>query len=130
MNNIIMILCLIGVLFSLTFAQDLKYFSNFKPTSNIIVGSESIVTDFVTMTNKPGLTFPNEFTICTSLFIDIMTVLQNIVQILRKDGTPWFSISYQPRQPTRDSTNDVFFYCIQTGMYLSMYSFILTKCVH
>ena len=117
MNNIIMKICLIGIMLNLLFAQDLKYFSNFKPSSNIIVGSESIVTDFVTMTNKPGSDLPNEFTICTSVFIDIMTVLQNIVQILRKDGTPWFSISYQPRQPARDSTNEVFFYCIQTGMY-------------
>ena len=99
-------------MFNLIFAKDLKYFSIFKPSSNIIVGHESIVTDFVVMmTKKPGSDLPNKFTICTSVFIEL--IMPNIIQILNEDGTPWFSISYQ----TRSSTNEVFFYCIQTGKY-------------
>ena len=114
--NIMLGMCLIGALFvfNLIFAKDLNYFSNFKPSSGVLVGRESVVTDFVTMTNNPGSDLPNEFTICSSLFIGIMTSMQNIVQILKKDGTHWFSISYAP---IRSSTREEIFYCIQTGKY-------------
>ena len=99
-------------MFNLIFAKDLKYFSIFKPSSNIIVGQESVVTDFaVMMTNKPGSDLPNEFTICTSVFIEL--IMPQIIQIMKNDGTPWFSISYQ----TRSSTTEAYFCCIQTGKY-------------
>ena len=114
--NIILRICLIGALcvFNLIFAKDLKYFSNFKPSSSVLIGRESVVTDFVTMTNNPESDLPNEFTICTSLFIGIVTSMQNIVQILKKDGTHWFSISYDS---SRLSTREDIFFCIQTGKY-------------
>ena len=105
---------MIGALwvFNLIFAKDLKYFSNFKPSAAIIVGRESAVTDFVTMTNSPDL--PNEFTICNSLFIEVMTSMQNIVTVMKKDGTHWFSISYEV---ARLSTREALYYCVQTGKY-------------
>ena len=114
--NITLGMCLIGALclFNLIFAKDLKYFSNFKPSSSILVGRESAVKDFVTITNNPGSDLPNEFTICSSLFIGIVTSMQNIFQILKKDGTHWFSMSYDP---TRSSTREEIIYCIQTGKY-------------
>ena len=83
-------------LFNLGFAKDLKYFSNFKPGPRII-GPESEITDFVTVTNNDPVTIlPDEFTICSSLFIEIMTTMQNIIQVMKEDGTHWFSISYEP----------------------------------
>ena len=108
---------LIGALcfFHFIFAKDMKYFSNFKPSAGIIVGRESAVTDFVTLTNSPGSDLPNEFTICNSLFIEVMTSLQNIVALLKKDGTHWFSISYDA---SRSSTREDLYYCVQTGKYL------------
>ena len=108
---------LIGALcfLNLIFARDLKYFSNFKPSAGIIVGRESAVTDFVTMTNSPESDLPNEFTICNSLFIEVMTSLQNIVTVMKKDGTHWFSISYEV---ARLSTREQLYYCVQTGKYL------------
>ena len=114
--NIILEICLIGALcvFNLIFANDLKYFSNFKPSSSILVGRESAVTDFVTMTNNPGSDLPNKFTICSSLFIEFLTSNQNIFEILKKDGTHWFSMSYDS---VRSSTREEIFYCIQTGKY-------------
>ena len=113
--NIILGKYLIGALcfLNLIFAKDLKYFSNFKPSAAIIVGRESAVTDFVTMTNSPDL--PNEFTICNSLFIEVMTSMQNIVTVMKKDGTHWFSISYEV---ARLSTREQLYYCVQTGKYL------------
>ena len=98
------------------FAKDLNYFSSFKPSAGIIVGHDSAVTDFVTLTNSPGSGLPNEFTICNSLFIEFMTSLQSIVALMKKDGTHWFSLSYEP---ARSSTREDLFYCIQTGKYLS-----------
>ena len=115
--NIILWKHLIGALwvFNLIFAKDLKYFSNFKPSAAIIVGRESAVTDFVTMTNSPESDLPNEFTICNSLFIEVMTSMQNIVTVMKKDGTHWFSISYEV---ARLSTREQLYYCVQTGKYL------------
>ena len=100
-------------IFNTIFAKDLKYFSNFKPIG-MILGPESAVTDFVTMTNNPGSDLPNEFTICTSLFVEILTTNQNIVQLMKKDGSHWFSIFYDA---SRSSTREDLFYCIQTGKY-------------
>ena len=125
--NIILGKYLIGALcfFNLLFSKDLKYFSNFKPSAGIIVGRESAVTDFVTLTNSPGPDLPNEFTICNSLFIEFMTSLQNIVAVMKKDGTHWFSISYETTRSIKANRSSTLaleelFYCVQTGKYLSM----------
>ena len=94
-------------------AKDLKYFSNFKPGS-VAVGPESVVKHFVTLENNPDVSdLPNEFTICTSQFIEIMTSSQYLFEILKKDGTHWFSIAYDMRKA---STRDSLFFCYQTGM--------------
>ena len=97
-------------LFNLGIAKDLKYFSNFKP-GPIITGPDSAITDFVTMTSNSVSDLPIDFTICTSIFIEVLTTMQNIIQILKEDGTPWFSISYDIRMSTREEL----FYCIQSG---------------
>ena len=76
-------LMFVAFLFNPGNAKDLKYFSNFKP-GPIIFGPESVVTDFVTITNDPGIDLPDKFTICSSLFIEVMTTMQNIIQILNQ----------------------------------------------
>ena len=73
-------------LFNLGFAKDLKYFSNFKP-GPLNYGPESVVTDYVTMTNDPMSNLPNEFTICSSLFIEVLTTVQNIFTIMKDNHT-------------------------------------------
>ena len=92
-------------------AKELIYFSNFKP-GPLITGPESVVTNYVTMTSNPVSTLPDEFTICNSLFIEVMTTVQNIIEILKEDGTHWFSISYDPN---RMSLRESLFICIQSG---------------
>ena len=92
-------------------AKDLKYFSSFKP-GPLITGPESVVTNYVTMTSNPVSTLPDEFTICNSLFIEVMTTAQNIIEILKEDGTHWFSIFYDP---VRLSLRETLFICIQSG---------------
>ena len=101
-------------LFYLVSAKDMKYFSNFK-LGPLQVGRESVVKDFVTIENDPVSNLPNEFTICTSLFIDIVKSSQYLFEILKKDGTHWFSIAHATRSAT---TNDELFFCYQTGKYL------------
>ena len=96
-------------------ANDLKYFSIFKPGS-VQVGRESVIKHFVTLENNPDVAdLPNEFTICTSQFIEIMTASQYLFEILKKDGTHWFSIAYDMRKA---STRDSLFFCYQTGKYI------------
>ena len=109
-----MSMCLIFVAFLLNsgIAKDLKFFSNFKPGPKIF-GPESVVTDYVTMTNDPGTDLPDKFTICSSLFIEVMTTIQNIIQIMKEDGTHWFQISYDPRK--EQSTREEIFYTVQSG---------------
>ena len=99
-------------LFNLGSAKELKYLSNFKP-GPVINGPELVVTDFVTMTNNPVSNLPDAFTICSSLYIEFMTTLQNIIQIMKEDGTHWFSISYDP---ARKSKTEELWYCIQSGI--------------
>ena len=101
-------------LFKLVSAGDLKYFSSFKPGPRV-VGPESVVKNFVTIANNPGSDLPNEFTICTSLFIEIMTTSQYLFEILKKDGTHWYSLSYDMRKAT---TTDQLFFCFQTGKWI------------
>ena len=102
----------VAFLFNPGDAKDLKYFSNFKP-GPLIFGPESVVTDFVTIANDPGIDLPDKFTICSSLFIEVMTTAQNIIEILKENGTHWFSISYDPRKET--TTREEFFVCVQSG---------------
>ena len=92
-------------------AKDLIYFSSFKP-GPLITGPESVVTNYVTMTSNPVSPLPDEFTICNSLFIEVMTTAQNIIEILKEDGTHWFSIFYDP---VRLSLRETLFICIQSG---------------
>ena len=105
-------LMFVAFLFNPGIAKDLIYFSNFKP-GPVKFGPESLVTDFVTMTNDPETNLPDQFTICSSLFIEAMTTMQNIFQIMKEDGTHWFAISYDPRKET--TTREEFFYCVQSG---------------
>ena len=99
-------------LFNLCIAKDLKYFSNFK-SGRVAVGPESVVKHFVTLEENPDVSdLPNEFTICTSQFIEIMTSSQYLFEILKKDATHWFSIAYEVRKA---STRDSLFFCYQTG---------------
>ncbi len=105
------LICVGFCLFNIVSAGDLKYFSNFKP-GPVQVGRESIVKDFVTIANNPWPDLPNEFTICTSFFIEIMTSSQYLFEILKKDGTHWYFIAYNMRKAT---TTDQLFFCFQTG---------------
>ena len=76
---------------SLANGKEIKYFSNFKP--GLIYGGESLMTDYLTIAKDPVSNLPNKFTICSSLFLDLMTTMKNVIQIFKEDGTHWFNLS-------------------------------------
>ena len=75
------------------YAKEMKYWSNFKP--GLIYGHESLMTDYVTIANDPVSNLPDKFTVCSSLYIDLMTTIKNVVQIYKEDGTHWFNLSFE-----------------------------------
>ena len=113
---------------SLIYAKDIKYFSNFKP-GPLQVGRESVVTDFVTLTSDPGSDLPNGFTVCTSLFVDIVTTTQSMFQIMKRDGTAWFFILQDVKSKGQQgkSTREDLYYCIQAGKYLPCQGLIISN---
>ena len=89
--NLLFVLCLL----SFVNAKYIKYFSNVKPGT--IHGKETMITDYLTISQDPdNSSLPDEFTICSSLFIDVMTNdVKNIFHIYKRDGTPWFNLGIE-----------------------------------
>ena len=78
------LICVGFCLFNIVSAGDLKYFSNFKP-GPIQVGRESIVKDFVTITNNQAQS--------ALLFLLKLLPHHYLFEILKKDGTHWYCIA-------------------------------------
>ena len=85
----------------------------------MVLGKESLMTDYVTIANDPISNLPDKFTICTSLFIDVMTTDKSIVQIYKEDGTHWFQIALNVLRVLTSRTKKIslYLYQNQTGMY-------------
>ena len=118
MINRMMLAFIFCSILSFISAEELKYFSNFKP-GNMVLGKESLMTDYVTIANDPISNLPDKFTICTSLFIDVMTTDKSIVQIYKEDGTHWFQIALNVLRVLTSRTKKIslYLYQNQTGMY-------------
>ena len=82
------------LLLTLGNTKEISYFSNFN-NGNLIFGEESKIPDFVTLADDPKSDFPNDFTICSSLYIKFMTTKNNVIEIMKKDGTHWFQIDLE-----------------------------------
>ena len=83
--------------------SSLKYYS-----THIVVpqqwGNEESVTDYVSLANDPKSNLPKDFTICSSVFIHVVTVSESIVfNMLKDDGSPWFLLEISLR--SRDYEN-------------------------
>ena len=74
--------------------KEIPYYSNFN-NGNLIFGTESQIPDFVTLANDPKANLPNDFTVCSSLFIEFMTTKNNFIEIFKKDGTHWFQMDLE-----------------------------------
>ena len=69
--------------------KQLQYYTNFK-FENLVIGAEELMTDYVTLANDPKENLPDTFTICSSVLIKYVITNNDVFQILKEDGTPWF----------------------------------------
>ena len=64
----------------------LQYMSNFK-FEDLVFGEENLVKDYVTLANDPKANFPDTFTVCSSLFVKFFATDNDIITMLKEDGT-------------------------------------------
>ena len=79
---------------SIVKSKEIPYFSNFNK-GNLIFGEESKIPDFVTLAEDPISNLPNDFTICSSLYIEFMTTKNNFIEIMKEDGSHWFQMDLE-----------------------------------
>ena len=75
------------------FGNAKKYISNFK-FEKIHHGTEDMIKDFVTLANDPNGNLPNSFTVCSSLYVKYCTSNKGVLQMLKQDGSPWYSFEF------------------------------------
>ena len=72
----------------------LQYYTNFND-GTWGFGVESVIEDYVTLSNDPKGQLPNDFTVCSSLLIKFMTTKNNFIEIYKEDGTHWFQLDLE-----------------------------------
>ena len=76
----------------------LKYYSNFK-FEKLVFGQEDVVVDYLTLAEDPKGNLPESYTTCSSVFVEFVTTTIAIIQMLKQDGTPWYSLAiYDSRE--------------------------------
>ena len=76
----------------------LKYYSNFK-FEKLVFGQEDLVVDYLTLAEDPKGNLPESYTTCSSVFVEFVTTTIAIIQMLKQDGTPWYSLAiYDSRE--------------------------------
>ena len=112
-------LSLLSIFYSISLANaEKKFFSNFKP--GVIYGRENIMEDYLTISENPvsNQTLPDKFTICSSLFLDLITTMRNVIQIFKEDGTHWFNLSIDVYEELRNGNKtERISLWYQTGKY-------------
>ena len=95
----------------------MKYFTNYKPV--IIYGDESLIKDYVTLSQDPISNLPAKFTICSSLYLDRIITPPNVFQLYNENGKPWFNLKLNMNDKLRNNvrTERVLLY-YQTGKEL------------
>ena len=101
-------------------AKQIEYLSNFK-AGNIVYGQESLMTDYVTVANDPISNLPDQFTVCSSLFINFKTTKINVVQIYKQDGTHWFQLSFFTFGGLTNTESETLVLYHDTGKYLQLF---------
>ena len=66
--------------------------SNFK-FEDLVFGEDNLVKDYVTLANDPKANFPDTFTVCSSLFVKFFATDNDIITMLKEDGTPWITLT-------------------------------------
>ena len=80
--EMLLFLKIIAFGFSSTVAQtsgSLKYFDNYN-TGILGYGPKETILDYVELTNDPVSNLPEDFTVCSSLYIKYMTTKNNVLE--------------------------------------------------
>ena len=100
MGQLWLFLCFLYVIIG---ARNLKYYSTHIVKKNVW-GKEEVVTDYVSLAEDPKSNLPKDFTICSSVFVHVVTLTDIIVfELLKEDGSPWFLLEISLR--SRDYEN-------------------------
>ena len=67
------------------------YYSNFK-FEKIVFGPEDVIEDYLTLADDPNGNLPESYTVCSSVFVKYATSDIAVIQMLKQDGTPWYSL--------------------------------------
>ena len=80
----------------------MKYFTNYK-TGEIIYGDESLIKDYVTLSQDPISNLPARFTICSSLYLGRISTTPNAFQLYNENGKGWFNFGIQMKDKLRNN---------------------------
>ena len=72
---------------------NLLYFSNFK-VEQAVYGEENLIKDYVTLANGHEENLPHSYTVCSSVFVNFFTSSKAVIQLLKRDGTPWYLFDF------------------------------------
>ena len=84
------------------FTKEMKYFTNYK-TGEIIYGDESLIKDYVTLSQDPISNLPARFTICSSLYLGRISTTPNAFQLYNENGKGWFNFGIQMKDKLRNN---------------------------
>ena len=76
---------------NITNGKNLIYYSNFKFETTVF-GPEDLILDYLTLAHDPKENLHDSYTICSSVFVKFVTTNIMVVQMLKQDGTPWYSL--------------------------------------
>ena len=88
--------CLLLVV-NVAFGENMLYLSNAK-FGPVVWGEESKIVDYVTLANDQIGNLPNSFTICSSYFMKFVQSSHQVVEMLKQDGSPWFTLAIETGQ--------------------------------
>ena len=95
---------------NITNGKSLIYYSNFKFETTVF-GPEDLILDYLTLAHDPKENLHDSYTICSSVFVKFVTTNIMVVQMLKQDGTPWYSLSiYDSREYDTMSESLQFWY--------------------
>ena len=88
--------CLLLVV-NIAFGENMLYLSNAK-FGPVVWGEESKIVDYVTLANDQVGNLPNSFTICSSYFMKFVQSSHQVIEMLKQDGSPWFTLAIETGQ--------------------------------
>ena len=76
----------------IVFGDRVPYFSSFN-LKGYGFGAETLIKDYVTLQNDPKASLPDSFTICSSLWVEVINSNSQVFEIYKKNGSNWFMLN-------------------------------------